>query len=277
MAVEAPSARELHSEAKQAARSPWVAWIARAGLIAQGVSYGLVGVLALLLALGQGGSAESRTGALQALAGEALGIAFLIALAVGFASYSLWRLSQAIFDREGEGTDAKGLWRRAVWAGKALIYGYLCAATIDIIGDGRAGGSNEQKQTAGVFDWPAGRWLVLAVGVGFAGYALYQAYFAFSDKIMEEMKTEGMSTAGKRALELLGVVGVLARGMVFGLIGWFLVKAAVEYDPDDAIGLDGALAKLTDAPYGPLLLGLTAAGLIAFGLFSIAQARYRDV
>ena len=82
--------------------------------------------------------------------------------------------------------------------------------------------------------------------------------------------------SAQRTLETLGVVGLLARAVVFGLIGWFLGKAAVEYDPDEAIGLDGALAKLTEAPYGPLLLGLTAAGLIAYGLFCIAQARYRD-
>ena len=277
MVVDAPRARELGSEAKQAAQSPWVAWVARAGLIAQGISYCVVGVLALLLALGQGGSAESRTGALATLAGESLGMALLIALAVGFASYALWRLSQAIFDREGEGTDAKGLGKRATYLGKAILYGYLCVATIDIIADGRGGASNEDQQTAGVFDWPAGRWLVFGVGVAFGCVAGYQAYRAFTDKFMEDMKTERMSEASQRTLETLGVVGLLARAIVFGMIGWFLIKAALEYDPDEAIGLDGALSKLAHAPYGPLLLGLTAAGLIAYGLFCAAQARYRRV
>jgi hypothetical protein len=277
MVAEAPSARELSSEAKQAARSPWVAWVARAGLIAQGISYCIVGVLALLLALGEVGSAEDRTGALEKLAGDTLGLSLLIALAVGFASYALWRLSQAVFDREGEGTDAKGLGKRAMYAGKAALYGYLCYATIDIIGDGRGGGSNEDQQTAGILEWPAGRWLVLGAGAAFGCVAAYQAYRAFTDKFMEDMKTERMSQTSRRALETLGVVGLLARAIVFGLIGWFLMKAALEYDPDEAVGLDGALAKLAEAPYGPLLLGLTAAGLIAYGLFCVAQARYRDV
>jgi len=277
MVADAPSARELGSEAKQAAQSPWVAWVARVGLVAQGISYCIVGVLALLLALGEGGSAESRTGALQTLAGDTLGLALLVALAVGFASYALWRLTQAIFDREGEGTDTKGLGKRATYAGKAVIYGYLCFATIDIIGDGRGGGSNEGKQTAGVFDWPAGRWLVLGVGVAFGCVALFQAYRAFSEKFMDDMKTERMSQTTQRVFETLGVVGLLARAIVFGLIGWFLVKAALEFDADEAVGLDGALAKLVHAPYGPLLLGLTAAGLIAYGLFCAAQARYRRV
>jgi hypothetical protein len=76
---------------------------------------------------------------------------------------------------------------------------------------------------------------------------------------------------------VLGIVGLFARAVVFGLVAWFLVKAAVEFDPDEAVGLDGALRKLADAPYGPLLLGVTAAGLVAYGLFCVAQARYRRV
>jgi hypothetical protein len=276
MVVEAPRPREVHAEAKQAARSPWVAWAARVGLVAQGVSYGIVGVLALLLALGQGGSAESRTGALQKLAGSTLGVALLVALAVGFACYALWRLSQAVFDREGEGTDGSGLAKRASYFGKAAIYGVLLVATIDIVQDGRGGGSNEKQQTAGVLDWPAGRWIVLGVGIGIGAYAVFQGFRAFSESFMDDMRG-GLGRGERQALRVLGIVGLFARAVVFGLVAWFLVKAAVEFDPDEAVGLDGALRKLADAPYGPLLLAVTAAGLVAYGLFCVAQARYRRV
>jgi len=81
----------------------------------------------------------------------------------------------------------------------------------------------------------------------------------------------------ERAVQVIGIAGLAARTVVFGLIGWFLVKAAIEYDPQEAVGLDGALARLAEAPYGPVLLGFTAAGLIAYGLFCVAQARYRRV
>jgi len=276
MVVDASTPRELGSEAKQAAQSPWVGWMARVGLVAQGVSYGIVGVLALLLALGEGGSAESRTGALQTLAGSTLGLVLLVALAIGFGCYALWRLLQALLDREGEGTDGKGLAKRASYLGKAAIYGVLLIATIDIIGDGRGGGSNEKQQTAGVLDWPAGRWIVLGAGIAIGGYAVFQGFRAFSESFMDDMRG-GLSRTERRSLRVLGITGLFARAVVFGLIAWFLIKAAVEFDPNEAVGLDGALHKLANAPWGPVLLGITAAGLVAYGLFCIAQARYRRV
>jgi hypothetical protein len=274
--TDAPRPRELHAEAKQAARSPWVAWVARAGLVAQGVSYGIVGVLALLLALGRGGGAEDRSGAFQTLAGSTLGLGLLVALAAGFACYALWRLSQALLDREGEGTDAKGLGKRASYLGKALIYGALLVATIDIIADGRGGGSNEKQQTAGVLDWPAGRWIVLGAGIAIGVYAVFQGFRAFSESFMDDMRG-GLSRTERRSLRVLGITGLFARAVVFALVAWFLIKAAVEFDPDEAVGLDGALLKLANAPYGPVLLGATAAGLLAYGLFCVAQARDREV
>jgi hypothetical protein len=277
MVADTPTAGELKADAKRAARSPWIGRLGRMGLLAQGFSFGIVGVLALLLAVRHGGGAESREGALQRLAGNGLGQTLLVGLAVGFAGYATWRLAQAIFDRDGEGTDGSGLAKRASRAGKAAIYIALLVSTIDVIGDGRGGGTNEGKTTAGVLDWPAGRWLVMAAGAAFAGVAVYQAYRAVTDKFMDHMKTGEMSDLEERAVQAIGIAGLAARAVVFGLVGWFLVKAAVQYDPQEAVGLDGALATLAGAPYGPFLLGLTAAGLIAFGLFCVAQARYRRV
>jgi hypothetical protein len=271
------------SEAKRAARGPWVERLGRAGLLAQGVSYGLVGTLALMLALGLGGEAESREGALRTLAGSAAGLAVLVALAIGFAGYAIWRLAQAIFDRDGEGTDGKGLAKRASRAGKAVIYGALCFTTVQILLDGRSsssgggGGATEDSATAGVLGWPAGQWIVLGVGVAILGVAGYQLWRAFSEKFMEDMETGRLSAAGETAVEAIGIAGLVARAVVFGLIGSFVVKAALEYDADEAIGLDGALAKLAGASYGSVLLGLTAAGLIAYGLFCVVQARYRRI
>jgi hypothetical protein len=257
--------------------------LGRAGLLAQGVSYGLVGVLALMLALGLGGEAESREGALQTLATNTLGLAVLVALAVGFAGYAVWRLAQAIFDRDGEGSDGKGLAKRAGRAGKAAIYAALCFTTVQILLDGRrassggSGGTDEESATAGVLGWPAGQWIVLAAGLAILGVAAYQLYRAFTEKFMDDMETGRLGQAGERTVEAVGIVGLVARGVVFGLVGAFLVKAALEYDPDEAIGLDGALAKLAGASYGSLLLGLTAAGLISYGLFCVVQARYRRI
>ena len=271
-------------EAKRAARGPWVERLGRAGLLAQGFSYALVGALAFLLAIGHGGEAESREGALRTLAANTAGLAVLVALAVGFAGYAIWRLAQAVFDRDDEGSDGKGLAKRAGRAGKAIIYAALCYTTVQIVLDGRqassgggSGGTDEESATAGVLGWPGGQWIVLAAGVAILGVAAYQLYRAFSEKFMDDMETGRLGRAGERAVEGIGVVGLVARAVVFGLVGWFLVKAALEYDPDEAIGLDGALATLASASYGSLLLGFTAVGLVAYGVFCAVQARYRRI
>ncbi len=115
------------------------------------------------------------------------------------------------------------------------------------------------------------------VGLAILGVAAYQLFRAFSEKFMDDLETGHLGNAGETAVEALGIVGLVARGVVFGLVGGFLVKAALEYDPDEAIGLDGALAKLASASYGSLLLGLTAGGLVAYGLFCVVQARYRRI
>ena len=94
---------------------------------------------------------------------------------------------------------------------------------------------------------------------------------------MEKSNTDSMSEPVERAYTAFGVFGHLARMVVFALIGWFVIKAAIEFDPDKAVALDGALAKVAHAPYGPALLGIVAAGLIGFGAFSLVESRYRRV
>jgi hypothetical protein len=266
------------SEARQAAHSDTIEYVGRFGLLAQGVSYIVVAVLALELALGLGGETDSRQGALATLKDEPAGPFILGLIALGFFGYAIWRLAQALFDRGNEGGDPPGLAKRAAQFGKAVIYLGLTWATIMLIfSDGGGGGSEEKKATGGVLGWPAGRWLVAAAGVAIIGVALFQVYRALSRKYMDEMEQHKVTENAKRILEPLGSVGILSRAIVFGVAGTFLVKAAIEYDPKEAIGLDGALQKLANAPYGGWLLGGTALGLAAFGLFCCAQAYFRDV
>ena len=258
-------------KSRRAAHGAWTERLGRAGLAAQGLSYAIVGVLALLLALGAGGKATSRQGAFQTLAHSLVGEGLLVALAVGFVAYAAWRLANAIFDRGNRGDDAPGLAKRAGDLGKALLYLGLTWSVLHTLFTDKASGGNEKKQTAGVFDWPAGRWLVLAAALcvfAAAGWNAYRGLFRKFEKQLERCPDW---------LTPLAVVGLLARGFVFAVIGWFLAKAALEYDAKQAVGLGGALSKLAHAPYGGLVLGVTAAGLLAYGAFCFAQARYRDV
>lgn len=272
------------TQAKAETGSGWYEAAARMGLVAKGVSYALVGVLAIGIAIGTGGKAASREGALATLADESWGKVVLVLLAVGFAAYALWRIVQAIFEREEDDDDeakgkAKKWGKRAGYLGRAAIYAGLTYSTLRLVsGSGESTSQNQEaKQTTDtVFDWPAGRWIVLLVGLAIIGAGLWNVYRGASQKFEEKWRGD-MSRAERRWGRRAGVVGHLARGVVFGLIGIFLTKAAIEYDPDDAIGLDGALQKVGDAPYGPWLLGLTALGLIAYGLYCLFDARYRDV
>jgi hypothetical protein len=261
------------------AQSRWVERSGRFGLATKGFSYILVAVIALKVAAGGGGETESREGALKTLADEPFGWALILLVALGFGSYAIWRFAVAIFDRDAEGDDPKGIGKRLGDFGKGVLYAALAVITFSIVVGAGGGGSsgNEDEATAAALDLPLGRWLVGAVGAAIVGAGIFNAYRALSGSFRKELREEYMSGAEQRWYTALGVAGHLARALVFGLIGVFVVRAAWEYDPDEAIGLDGALNKLAGEAYGPFLLGAVALGLAAYGLFCLVQARYRDV
>jgi hypothetical protein len=266
------------ADAKQAASSPWVERLARFGLVAQGISFGLVGVLAIELALGRGGKATDREGALRTIAEGGFGRFAVIVLAIGFGSYALWRLAQVVLGHEVEEPGGKTKWTKRVTSlGKAAIYGTLCAAAVSILFGEDGGANKEQEATQGILGWPAGQWIVggIAVAIGIA--ALWNLYRAVSGQYKESLKKVQMSPTELRWTTRIAFVGLVARAVVFGLISWFFFKAAADYNPEQARGLDGALRKLADQPYGRWLLGMVAAGLFAYGIFCLIQARYREV
>ncbi len=273
-------AREVRRDAERG--RGLYAWVARGGLVAKGASYAIVGILALQVAFGEGGKATSRQGALATVAQNELGKVLLVLLLVGFAAYALWRLVAAYAERN-EDDDATGkakTWgKRAGYAGRGLIYAGLTYTTIKILSGSAEQSENQEAKstTAGVLDWPAGRWIVALVGLGIVGAGAWNAYRGVSLKFEDEWRAGQMSSRERRWGARAGVAGHLARAVVFALIGIFLTKAAVEYDPDEAIGLDGALQKLADASHGSVLLGVTAAGLVCYALYCFVDARYRDV
>jgi hypothetical protein len=240
------------------------------------VIYVLIGVLAVELALGHHRQQASQQGALRTIADQPLGEVLLILVAIGLAGYALWRFVHALLGH-GRERSSSGLDRVAAFA-SGLVYAGFCAAAIEILlGSGSGGSENAQKTAAGVFGWPGGTWLVGIAGAVFVGVGLYQGYRGVTKDFLKEAKTEQMGDGVKTWIEWSGRFGHCARMVVFCLIGAFLIKAAVEYDPSNAVGLDGALAKLEHASYGPYLLGVVAAGLIAFGVYSLSNARYGRV
>jgi hypothetical protein len=260
--------------------STWIERGARFGLVAKGFSYILVAVIALRVAAEGGGEAESREGALKTLADEPFGWMLLALVALGFASYAMWQLVRAIFDRDNEGDDPKGIGKRLGQAGKAVLYGALAVLTASFLfdsGSETGGGQSEEKATAVALEWPAGRWIVGGVGLAIICAGAFNAYRALSGSFRDDLREEQMSGAERPWYTAFGVIGHFARAVVFGMIGFFVLRAAYEYDPDEAIGLDGALQKLAGEPYGTWLLGAVALGLGIYGLFCLVEAKYRDV
>jgi hypothetical protein len=256
---------------------PEFEWMARAGLVARGVSYAIIGVLALKLAVGAGGETTNQRGALTTIAEQPLGKTLLIAMTIGLAGYAIWRLVRAGI---GHGTqDRDSASARIGGAASGLAYAALCVTAVQIlVGANSSGGTNSPKKTTGgVLDWTGGTTIVAVIGAVLICVALYQGYKGVSKKFLEDSKTWEMSYMVKRAFTAIGVFGHLARMVVFGLVGYGLLRAAIDYDPRSAIGLDGALSKVSHYSYGPLLLGVVAAGLIAFALYSMADARYRKI
>jgi hypothetical protein len=258
---------------------PWLARLARAGMLAPGLLYVLVGWLALTLAFGDQQGNPSRKGALHALAGHAWGMVVLALVAAGFAGYALWRFAAAALGEKVESRDDLNVWKRLWYVARGLMYCVLCWTTVQVM-VGSASGSDTQTQrskTAEVLTWPLGRWLVAAAGLGTIAYGLGSIYRGVTRKFADDLKLGQMHAGARRWFCRAGTFGYAARGLVLGLIGVFLIDAAATYDPKKSKGLDAALATLAEQPYGRVLLAVVALGLISFGLFYFVRARYREV
>ncbi|HWH13745.1 MAG TPA: DUF1206 domain-containing protein [Miltoncostaeaceae bacterium] len=248
--------------------------VARAGMVAHGVPYALIGVLALGVALGVGGRVTDQEGAFRTVAQNGLGRVLLAAVAAGLLAYALWRFVQAWADREHDGDDAKGTLARLANVARGLVaVAFAVLALRLVIGAGGGGGTEPRTATAGVFGWTGGRALVLVAAAVVLGIGVWQVVKGVRRSFMEGMRVRGTA---RPLVERLGLVGHVARGAVMGLVALFLAKAAIEFDASEAVGLDGALARLVREPYGRPMLGLVAAGLIAFALYCAAEARYRE-
>ena len=265
--------------ARRPAENPsWLGWLGRLGMAAAGFLYFVIGFLAIQLALGAGGKATDKAGALQTLAGEWWGTFLLLLVAIGFAGYAAWRFAvAALGEKLEESDDDLSVWKRLFYVARGLFYSFLCYETVKLLVGSHTGSGNEKEQTSTVLDWPAGRWLVAALGAGLIGWGIGSAYRGITRKFKDDLHTERMSPRAEKWTTRVGVVGFLARAVVYGLIGVFFVRAAIQYDADEAVGLDGALQKLAQQTLGPLLLGVVAAGIIAYGAFYFVRAAYREV
>jgi hypothetical protein len=274
-----------HQKARQAANSDWAERLARIGFAARGVVYLIVGVIALQIAYSTDASNEaSKDGALREIAKKPMSGPLLIALAIGMVGYILWRLSEAAWGKRDEEDERKRTAKRLGSAAKAALYGAFLVSTLRFIrlgpdagGQHRTGGAPEDSWTAKALDVPGGRILVGVVAIVLIGAAGWIAYRGLAQKFEKRLDTSEMTPVTGRAVDVVGTVGLAGRGAIVGLAGFLLLRAALDYDPTKASGVDATLRVVAQQTYGKVLLTAIAVGIMAYGLYSWAEARYREL
>lgn len=264
---------KLEVSARQAKNSSAMAAMARFGLAVRGFVYLVIGWIALQIALGHHTQEANQRGALAEVAHQPFGQVLLWVLGLGFAAYALWRLSEAAF---GTAVAGRKIGPRLQSLVRGIIYASFAVTTFSFIA-----GTSHQTQarqqvtvTAKVMKHSAGRWLVGIVGLIVVVVGLALVVEGLRKKFVKELQLHELRGTTKAVVVRLGMVGTTARGIVFAVAGLLVVEAAVRYEPSKSTGLDGALRTLSQQSYGPWLLGALAIGLLAFGVYGLASARY---
>lgn len=274
-------AHQAEQMARGVATGTWMSRLARLGYATKGVVYLIIGGLAAQLAIGHGGSATDQHGVLHTIYDQPFGKFLLAIVALGLLGFALWCFIQALFDTEGKGRDAKGMIARIGYAIVGVGYGALAFGAYQLVaGTGNGGKSSTtttQDWTALLLKQPFGVVLVVLVGLVVIAVALYLFSKAYSAKFRSRLNLARVNAQVRKWAISAGRCGYAALGVVFSIIGFFLLVAAFQHNPHQAEGLDSALQTLAKQPFGPVLLGIVALGLIAYGVYSFVEARYRRV
>lgn len=266
-------------EAVVAKARDWKEPIGRVGLVGQGVVATIVGLLAIRIAMGEKDEAATSEGAVAWLAQQPFGKFLLVALTVALFALAIWRFLDALMGDPVEGSEPKD---RIKYAVLGVIYLSLAIATLGITianwtgegdknGSGKSGDEGSQKAASQLFDWPAGRWLVGIAGVGLIGYGIYSFY----KQVITKKFTERINADDNSWVVRLGLIGYTGQALVYAVIGYFFIQAAIAFKSKTAKGPSGALIELANTTWGEALLWIIAIGLFAYGVFCIIEAKYR--
>ncbi len=254
----------------------------RVGLASRGFMYLVAAGLALRLSFGDRERVD-RDGALDALARQRLGSVLLVLMALGFAGYAAWRFTRAFTGaKEGRnGSSSQPDWlRRAADVGRGLIYvgaGYQAVRVLFGGRDEGGGGETETDLTVKLLSSPWGRVLVALIAAGILVGGAVLAWRGLREKFAECLDMRKVPKRWRDIVPVIGQIGFVARGLIFALVGFFFLRAAIFFDAQEAVGVSGALGRLAKQPWGPVLLTAVAAGLLCFALLSFIEARYRKV
>jgi hypothetical protein len=258
----------------------WIVAAARFGYLAKAMVYAIIGLLAMLAAAHSGKHIAGSHGAFMVVLGQPLGRMLLGILAAGLGAYALWRLTQAVLDTDRRGNHAKGILARLGMLCTGLIYAGLAYSALRIFLGLRSMGSDDQQArswTALLMSKPFGRWLVAAAGAAVVAVALHEVYVVYRGTFARNLQLSKMSPKTQRFIVRCAQIGHSARAIVFGIIGGFLLEAAVYADARQAKGLGGALHVLEREPYGDWLLAAVATGFLAYAAYLLLLMIYRRI
>jgi Domain of Unknown Function (DUF1206) len=261
---------------KRAATNPVLELLERLGYVVRGALYAVMGLLALRIVFSvSGGQATDLTGSLVVLVSNPSGKLVLIIVAIGLSAYSLWGFTRAIYDPLHRGSDASGYMARLGFVTSALSYAAIVIFAIQLLaGSGATTNDGTQKTIAAVLTHPAGGALTVLIGLIVIGVALGQFLESYRATFARDLKGAEMSATARDVAVKLGRFGMFARGVIFLIIGWFVVQAGIHHDPAQTQGFSGAFVFLLNQPFGRVLLGIVALGFVALGLHSFACARW---
>ena len=273
--------RQPMDSADRAGNSDALENLARIGLLAYGVVHLLIAWAALQLAWGTSQGSADQSGALQTLAEQPFGRPLLWIVALGLAALAVWQAAEVLRWRSGWSASGKTRTEALKKSGKAVVKAaiYLSLAVLALrvaTGGGGSSSQSEQKQTAGVFGWPGGRFLVGALALALLALGAYHVYKGVTKSFLKELDLAQASAQTRRLVTRLGQAGFPAKGVAFAVVGGLLGYAALTFDPAKAEGLDGALHAILRAPFGWVLLTLVAVGIGAFGAYCFVRARYPE-
>lgn len=266
------------SEIREALAGEWFDRYARAGFAAKGVTFGAVGLLMARVARGQRGERADFAGAMQELSEHPALAILLVVLAFGMLGYAAWRILEGVADVEGEGSDLVGLAKRTAYVAVGFLYaGFAVYAFSILMGWGSDEEGVVRDITAEVIVWPGGRWLIGLVGLGVLGAGLAELWFALSGRFQVELGRDDIGKIERWGILATGALGHTGRALVYGAAGVFAIRAAREFDPEEARGVAETVRELATQPYGPLITGFAAAGFVAYGVYNCLLALHHHL
>ena len=257
----------------RAHNSEWMDHAVRVGLVSYGVVHLILAWLALRLALGDSGGSASNQGALHQLAQNGLGRISLYVVAAGFLALVVWQGLEAAFGHRDE-DGGKRVLKRVTSAGKVVLYGSLAVSAFKTATGGSSSGGGTKGLTSTIMSWPAGPFLVGLVAIGILAVAGFLVHRGWTEKFRDKLDFKGQSGKDGEAYIWFGQAGYISKGVALAVVGLLFGYAALTHDPQKSGGLDQALHKVLQQPFGSPLLALIAAGFACYGLFCFAWARH---